>query len=95
MMGFDHKKVAMLIVKGLADFNSDKSTTEDQEVKTPKENSESDDSRLGEEVAMEKFIEAVKSNDVKKACAAMREFSEMCSGTEYVSSSPKSMYDED
>jgi len=85
-MMMNPKKVAMLIVKGLADFNQDKAdkyTNEEQGIKTPKKHEESDDSRMGVEVAMRKFIEAVHDRDTKMAIEAMCEFQEMSSGVEY------------
>ena len=89
-MMMNKKKIAALIVRGLADFDQDKAERhmeDTQGVKTTKENAESDDSRLGVEVAMRKFIDAVHDRDTKKAIEAMCEFQEMSSGMEYYESS--------
>lgn len=97
-MMHDQKKIAMLIVRGLADFNKDKEydPTKDQAMKTPDEHKESDDHRVGPELAMQKFIDAVHDKDCKKACKAMREFQEMSEGTEYFDSAPEdSMHGDD
>ena len=80
------KKIAMLIVKGMEGDTSEareQSQNKEQGVKTPSENAESNDSRMGVEVAMDKFIKAVEDKDTKKATEAMLEFHEMCSGSDY------------
>lgn len=85
-MMMNKKKIAALIVGGVADFDrdkADKNMEDKQGIKTPKEHKESDDSRMGIEIAMSKFIDAVKDSDVKKAVQAMMEFQEMSSGVEY------------
>jgi hypothetical protein len=90
-MMINKKKVAALIVRGLEDFNdphrekstADKYMEQEQGIKTPEKHKESNDSRVGYEVAMCDFIEAVKGGDVKKACKAMLEFQEMSEGAEY------------
>ena len=93
----DQKKIAMLIVRGLADFNNKESDpTKEQETKTPKENAESDDSRMGIEVAMEKFINAVHDRDVKAAVQSFCEIGELSEGVEYFKDDvSSSMHDED
>ncbi len=83
-----NKKIAMLIVKGLGEsapdsYKEDKRMDEEQGIKTPEKHKESDDSRMGVEVAMDKFIRAVNDKDTKKAIEAMCEFQEMSSGMEY------------
>ena len=79
----NHKKVAMLIVRGLADFDpSEESSSKDQD-KTPKDDKPYE-SRMGVEYAMDKFIRAVHEKDTKRAIEAMMEFQEMCSGSEYI-----------
>ena len=86
-MMINKKKIAALIVRGMEDFNpdSDKKTADmymekEQGFKTPEKH---DDSRMGYEMAMKDFMDAVKDGDVKKACKAMCEFNEMSEGTEY------------
>lgn len=85
----DQKKVAMMIIRGLKDFDQSKESdpTKEQEIKTESEHKESDDYRMGPESAMEKFMKAIKSDDCKAACKAMYEFMEMAEGTEYVGNS--------
>jgi len=83
-MMINKKKVAALIVKGLADYSPDaasKYMDKEQGVKEHKE--ESGDSKMGYEMAMADFIAAVKDGDVKAACKAMMEFNEMSDGMEY------------
>ena len=89
-MMINKKKVAALIVRGLADFDPEQSSQtadmymeKEQGVKTPYKHKESDDSRMGYEMAMADFIAAVKEGDVKAACKAMMEFNEMSEGMEY------------
>lgn len=86
-MMMNNKKIAMLIVKGLADsdreYQEDKRQDDEQGIKTPEKHKKSDDSRMGVEVAMDKFIEAIHNRDTKLAIEAMCEFQEMSSGMEY------------
>ena len=84
-MMMNNKKIAMMIVRGLADFDDSKESdpTKEQSMKTPEEHKKSDDSRMGPELAMEKFISAVHDRDSKKAMTAMMEFMEMSEGMEY------------
>jgi len=85
-MMHDKKKIAMLIVRGLADFDNKKESdpTKDQSMKTPDEHKESDDHRMGPELAMQKMMDAFEDKDVKKAMMAMQEFQEMSGGMEYL-----------
>ena len=100
-MMINKKKVAALIVRGMDDFNpdhegqtADKYMEKEQGLKTPEKHKESDDSRMGYEMAMQDFVDAVKEGDVKKACKAMMEFNECSSGAEYYDTEPKnSMHD--
>ena len=78
----DKKKIALMIVKKMG------SPTNDQEMKTPDEHKESDDDRMGVEMAMEKFIEAVHEKDVKAATKSLLHFIEM--SEEVISSDCKS-----
>ena len=85
-MMMNKKKVAMLIVRGMADQDHDKrdqSMEDNQGIKKPSEHKESDDSRMGVEMAAEKIIGAVKDGDAKKLIQALMEFQEMSSGMEY------------
>lgn len=97
-MMMNKKKVAALIVSGLADFDQDKSNKDmedKQGIKTPTEHKESDDSRMGVEIAMDKLIKAIHDKDCKMAIEAMMEFQEMSSGMEYYDKSSMHESDED
>ena len=91
------KKIAMLIVRGLADEKID--STESQEVKTPSEHEKkkegNDDSTMGVEAAMKKFINAVHDKDCKKACDSLLEFIEMSEGYDYFDNEDKSQDKDD
>ena len=81
------KKVAMLIVRGLADFNSNKD--KDQPKASSEEHSKKDDSQMGIDSAMTTFISAVHDKDTKKAVTALLEFIEMSSGMDYFDNEDK------
>jgi len=99
MMMSDKKKIASLIVGGLGGLHQDKPhdkrMEDEQGIKTPTEHKESDDSRMGIEIAMDKFIKAISEKDTKMAINAMMEFQEMSSGMEYYDKSSMHESDED
>ena len=80
MMSSDNKKVAMLIIRGLA--NKANSNDMEQGVATSGE-TEKDDSKMPAEMAMAEFIEAIHEKDAKKATKAYMDFKDLCSGMEY------------
>ncbi len=90
----NQRKIAAIIVRGLADFKDDKDSGDysskshydgkEQEVKyRDSEDMDRDTAKMGVESAMEKFIDAIHQKDAKKACEAMLEFQEMSSGVDY------------
>ena len=84
MMMSDHKKVAMLIVKGLSSPERQaKANDMEQGVKTESEHDDYNSS-MGPESAMKDFFAACKAEDAPKACKAMKLFMEMSNGTEMV-----------
>lgn len=92
MMMNNHKKMAMLIIKGLSDPEKQaKSNDMEQGVKTESERDRHDafSSEMGPEAAMRDFFQAYKDDDVKKAVKSMKMFMEMCSGMELVDDESK------
>lgn len=93
MMMSNNKKMAMLIVQGLAkkdpSANNSKSSKEEKE-----ESSETEEASMGPLAAMEEFIDAVHSKDPKAAMQALKDFLDMngsgsSNTTEYVDSAPE------
>jgi hypothetical protein len=87
MMMNPHKKMAMLIIKGMTDSDKQaKANDMEQGVKTKKERDKFDEyhSSMGPEAAVRDLMDAFKHNDVPKAAKALKMFLEMADGMEYM-----------
>jgi len=84
----DKKKIAMAIVKGLAESDPmEKKSLGSYEPKDAGDEMEATKS-FGAKSAMESFIEAVQAKNADKALLAFTELQALCDGMEEVSSEP-------
>lgn len=93
MMMNNHKKMAMLIIKGLTSPEKQaKANDMEQGVKSESERDRHDafNADMGPESAMRDFFQAYKDDDIQKAVKSMKLFMEMCTpGTELVEDESK------
>ena len=79
-MLFNKQKLATLIIKGL----SDTSNLSDVKKEDSKDSDSESESKMASELAMEKFISAVKSDNAKEAVKALKDCMDCMDGETYI-----------